>query len=176
MQPCVALHLTTPAPPLLRGKGPPEVLLAVSLILPLCWRLPLPPLFISSMALYPPLHKPHLCVPPQLYWDIIDFYHCVSLRCKTWWFDKHKNCEMIATIGLVNTSKASHTTSLTGLSSSLQTKFMLIKAWVTFSLITPSVLFIYILACVLTLMWYILVCAIFLLLSVSPTDRIFSRV
>ena len=31
----------------------------------------------------------------QLYWDITDIQHCVSLRCIAWWFNIRIHCKMI---------------------------------------------------------------------------------
>lgn len=44
----------------------------------------------------------------QLYWDIIDLWHRIRLRCTTWWFDRLMYCEPITTVGLVNTLITSH--------------------------------------------------------------------
>lgn len=40
---------------------------------------------------------------PQL-WDIIDRWHCVSLRCTMWRFDTFINCKTIITVVLTTTS------------------------------------------------------------------------
>ena len=46
------------------------------------------------------------CLFFWLYWDIIDTYHCVGLRCTMGWFEVY--CEMITIIALVNNSFTSY--------------------------------------------------------------------
>ena len=45
---------------------------------------------------------------PQLYWDIIDIWHCVSLRCTRCWSDILTYCKMITALELANTSITSY--------------------------------------------------------------------
>ena len=40
---------------------------------------------------------------------MIGIYHCVNLRCATWWFDTYLCCEMITTVKLISKSVSSHT-------------------------------------------------------------------
>lgn len=42
----------------------------------------------------------------HLYWDIIDIWHCISLRCIACWIDIY--CKIMTITALVNTSNLSH--------------------------------------------------------------------
>lgn len=44
---------------------------------------------------------------PQLYWDIVDMWHCVRFR-YIMWYDIHTHCRMITMVRLVNVSITSH--------------------------------------------------------------------
>ena len=46
--------------------------------------------------------------PLQVYWDIFDIQHCVSLGCTVWWLDAFIYCRMMTTIALAITSIMSH--------------------------------------------------------------------
>lgn len=58
---------------------------------------------VSSQCLLTYIVSFHSILPPQLYWDVIDIQHYVSLRCTRWWFDAKMYCKRFMTVRL-NTS------------------------------------------------------------------------
>lgn len=45
---------------------------------------------------------------PQPYWNAIDTWYCVSLKCPVYWLDTFAYCKMITTVALADASNLSH--------------------------------------------------------------------